>query len=82
MAACNVQELLTANPCLAALSPHMLEVVETQLLCGLFNHLDSGAEMTCDIEALLADASCFYNLSSEQLRVIRVQMLCEIGALI
>lgn len=78
---CDIQELLSANPCISNLNPHMLEVVETQLLCGLFNHLDSGAEFTCDIEALLADSSCFYNLSSQQLRIIRVQMLCNIGAL-
>lgn len=60
----------------------MLEVVETQKLCNLFNHLDSGEELTCDVETLLADANCFYGMSSEQLRVIRVQLLCDIGALI
>lgn len=82
MAVCSPQELLAANPCLAALSPHMLEVIETQKLCNLFNHLDSGEELTCDIETLLADAGCFYNLSSHDLRAIRVQLLCDIGALI
>lgn len=82
MAVCSVAELLAANPCLSNLSPHMLEVVETAKLCNLFNHLDSGEELTCDIETLLADAGCFYPLTSQQLRVIRVQLLCDIGALI
>lgn len=82
MAVCSVSDLLAANPCVAALSPHMLEVLETQVICNLFNHLDSGAELTCDVETLLADASCFYPLNSQQLRVIRVQLLCDIGALI
>jgi hypothetical protein len=60
----------------------MAEVVETQMLCSLFNHLDSGAEFTCDIQALLDEAECLYNLSSDQLRVIRLQLLCNIGGLV
>jgi hypothetical protein len=79
---CDVQALLDTNPCYSALSPHMAEVVETQMLCSLFNHLDSGAEFTCDIQALLDEAECLYNLSSDQLRVIRLQLLCNIGGLV
>lgn len=82
MAVCNPQELLSANPCFSALNPHMAEVVETQMLCSLFNHLDSGADFTCDVQALMDEAGCLYNLSSEQLRVIRLQLLCDIGALV
>lgn len=79
MAVCNPQTLLDTNPCLSALDPYTLEVLETQMICGLFNNLDSGEPLTCDIQALLDDADCLYGLSSFQLRVIRTQILCEIG---
>lgn len=82
MATCNVQTLLDTNPCLSALDPYTLEVVETQLLCALYNNLDSGAEISCDIQTLLDDGKCFFGLSSFQLRVVRAQLLCEIAALL
>lgn len=78
MAVCDPQELLSANPCLSALDPYTLEVIETQLLCSWFNNLDSGEPLSCDIQTLMDDAQCFYGLSSFQLRVIRAQFLCEI----
>lgn len=78
MAVCNPQTLLDANPCLAALDPHTLKVVKVQMLCGLYNNLDSGAELTCDIQALLDNAACLFPLSDYQLEVIEAQLLCEI----
>ena len=82
MAVCSVQDLISTNPCLSNLSPHMLEVLITQQLCSLFNKLDSGAAVTCDIQTLIADAECFVNLSDNQLKLIQAQLLCEILPLV
>lgn len=78
---CDVQALLSANPCLSTLSPMMAEKLETQMLCSLFNHMDSGAEFSCDIETLISEANCLPS-DSNILRVLRMQLLCNIGALI
>jgi hypothetical protein len=82
MATCNVANLIAADPCLAALDDYTLEVVITQQLCGLFNNLDSGAEISCDIQTLLNDAECLYGRSIHELKVIQAQLLCEIISLI
>lgn len=81
MATCNPQTLLDSDPCLSALNPMDLEIVETQLICALYNNLDSGAEISCDIQTLLDDGKCLPR-DSFQLRVIRAQLLCEIAALL
>jgi hypothetical protein len=78
---CDVQELLDTKPCLANLSPLMAEKVETQMLCSLFNHLDSGADFSCDIETLICEAACLPD-DSHMLRVLRLQLLCNIGGLV
>lgn len=65
-----------------ALSPHMLEVVETQMLCNLKNFLTSAEPVTCDIQEILSDAGCFYAVNSHTLRAIRVQLLCDISNLL
>lgn len=78
MAACNIQELLDAEPCYAALSPHMRKVVFTQMLCNLFNNLDSGEPLSCDIQTLLNDAECMYPLSDDTLEILQLQLMCEI----
>jgi hypothetical protein len=82
MAVCSPQDLISANPCLSSLSPHMLEVLITQQLCSLFNKLDSGAAVTCDIQTLLADAECFANLSINELKILQAQLLCNILPLV
>lgn len=82
MAVCNVQELLSANPCYSALSSHMRKVVFTQMLCVLFNNLDAGDPITCDIQTLLDDAACFNALSDDQLEVVQLQLMCEILGLV
>lgn len=78
MAVCNVQDLISANPCYAALSPHMRKVVFTQMLCNLYNNLDAGDPITCDIQELLDDAQCFDALSDDQLEVVQLQLMCNI----
>lgn len=78
MAVCDVQALISADPCLSALTEYELEVLITQQLCSLFNNLDSGEPLDCDIQALLADASCFYGRSIQELKVIQAQLLCNI----
>lgn len=82
MAVCSPQELLSANPCYAALSPRMRKVIFTQMLCGLFNNLDSGEPIECDIQALLDDAACFNSLSDGELEIVQLQLLCEILSLL
>lgn len=82
MAVCNIQELLDANPCFAALSPSMLQAVITQQLCNLRENLDSGAAMTCDIATLIEDAGCFSNLSPEQHYIVQASLLCDIASLL
>ena len=82
MAVCSPQELISENPCLTALNPHMRRVVKVQMLCGLFNNLDSGEPLTCDIQELIDDAGCFYNLSDDMLEVIELQLLCNIFSLL
>lgn len=79
---CDVQELLSANPCLSELNPWMLKVVKVQMLCGIVNFLTDATPVTCDIAELLEDASCFYGLSEWQLEVIETQLLCEISNLL
>jgi hypothetical protein len=79
---CDVQTLISANPCLAALSPRMLRILQAQMLCGIFNNLDSGEPITCDIQALLDDAECFNELNDFQLEVAITQLLCEISGLL
>lgn len=79
---CDPQELISSNPCLSALNPFMLKVIEVQMLCGLKNFLTDGTPVTCEIDELIADASCFYGLTEFQLDVIRVQLLCEIVNLV
>lgn len=82
MAVCNVQDLLSANPCLSALDDYTLEVVFTQMLCNLYNNLNAGDPLTCDIQELLADANCFHGLPLGRLKVLQVQLLCEINGLL
>lgn len=82
MAVCNPQDLLDANPCFAELSPFMREVVFTQMLCALYNNLDSGEPLSCDIAVLLADAECFYGLSMSQLKIVQLQLMCEVFSLL
>ena len=60
----------------------MRRVVKVQMLCGLFNNLDSGEPLTCDIQELIDDAGCFYNLSDDILEVIELQLLCNIFSLL
>lgn len=78
MAVCSVQTLLDTDPCLSALSPHMLEVVITSMLCSLKDKLENGTEVSCDIQTLLDDGKCFYQLSDYQLSILQAQLLCEI----
>lgn len=78
MAVCDVQALISADPCLSALTEYELEVLITQQLCSLFNNLDSGEPLTCEIAELLADASCFYGRSLHELKVIQAQLLCNV----
>lgn len=82
MAVCSIQDLLDANPCFYALSPRMRKVVKVQMLCGLFNNLDSGEPITCDIQELLDDAACFNALSDGELDVIELSLLCNILSLL
>ena len=79
---CDVQTLISANPCLYTLTPRMLRVLQAQMLCGIFNNLDSGTAITCDIQALLDDAECFNALNDFQLEVVITQLLCEISGLL
>lgn len=78
MAICDVQALISADPCLSALTEYELEVLITQQLCSLFNNLDSGEPLTCEIQELIADASCLYGLSVHQLKVLQAQLLCNV----
>lgn len=78
MAVCSVQDLLSANPCYATLSARMRKVVFTQMLCSLFNNLDTGEPLTCDIQELLDEAQCFNALSDGELEIVQLQLLCEI----
>ena len=82
MAVCDVQALISQDPCYSTLNPHMRRVVKVQMLCGLFNNLDSGEPLTCDIQELLADAACFYNLSDDMLEILELQLLCNIFGLL
>jgi len=82
MATCNVQDLISTDPCLSSLNEYTLEVLITQQLCSLFNNLDTGEPLECDIQTLLDDASCFYGLSQPQLKVLQAQLLCNIFALL
>lgn len=78
MATCSVQDLLTANPCYAALNPRMRKIVFTAMLCSLYNNLNNGDPLTCDIQTLLDDSACFAGLSDGELEVVQLQLLCEI----
>lgn len=82
MATCSIQDLLSANPCLASLSPYQVELVITQQLCGLLNFLESSEPLTCDIQTLLDDAQCFASLPLHELKILQSQLLCEIFALL
>lgn len=79
MAACVVNDLIAANPCLAALSPFDLQVVKTQMLCNLLDKLQNGGEVTCDIATLLDQGKCFYDLDPFMLEVVEASLLCEIS---
>jgi hypothetical protein len=79
---CDVQELIDTNPCLMTLNPWQIEIVKTQMLCGIKNFLDSGAPITCDIQELLSDAACFNALNGRQLSAIQAQLLCDIAGLL
>lgn len=74
MATCNVDTLIAANPCFAALEPFELQVVITQMLCNLAE----GAEATCDIQTLLTQGACFYAMPQQILAVLQAQLLCDI----
>lgn len=82
MAVCDVQSLISANPCLSALSPRQLELVKTQMLCGIKNFLTDATPVTCDIQTLLDDANCFNALNSQMLSVVQAQLLCDISGLL
>lgn len=82
MAVCDPQALISQNPCVAALSPHMRKVVKVQMLCGLYNNLSAGDPLTCDIQELLDDAACFADLSDSMLEILEIQLLCEIFSLL
>jgi hypothetical protein len=74
MATCNVDTLIAANPCFAALNPHALQVVITQMLCNL----SEGDTATCDVDTLLEQGACFYAMPPFILSVLQAQLLCEI----
>lgn len=78
MATCNVQELLSADPCLSALSEYELELVIYQQLCGLYNNLSLGEPLTCDIQELITDARCLYGQPLHVIKVAQAQLLCNI----
>jgi hypothetical protein len=82
MAVCDVQALISENPCLHALNEYTLEVLNTQQLCALYNNLDSGEPLECDIQTLLSDAECLYGRSVHELKVIQAQLLCNIFAIL
>lgn len=79
---CDVQALISSDPCLSALSPWLIKVVKVQMLCGIKNFLESAEPITCDIQELLADAACFNGLNDFQLDVIEAQLLCDIAGLL
>lgn len=78
MASCDVQALISENPCLSTLTIPWLEVVITQELCELYNFLSTGEPVTCDIQEIMDDAKCLYTLMPQQLKVVQAQLLCNI----
>lgn len=79
---CDLQALLSENPCLYALSARTLKVLKVQMLCGIQNNLESGEPVTCDIQELMDDAACFNALSDFELEVLETQLLCNISGLL
>lgn len=80
--ACDVQELISTNPCLSTLNDYSLEVLRTAQLCALYNNLNDGTPLTCDIQELLSESSCFYGLSEHDLKVLQASLLCQIFELL
>lgn len=79
MAVCDYQELISADPCLLALTPFQLEVVITQQLCNLLDKIENAGAVTCDIATLLDQGKCFATLPYHVLKAIQAQLLCEIS---
>lgn len=79
---CDVQELISTNPCLSSLNAYQLELVITAQLCQIKNKIESGEEVTCDIQELLDSANCFNMLQMFELKVLQAQLLCDISNLL
>lgn len=79
---CDVQALLSENPCLSVLNPWQLKLIQAQQICGIKNFLTDGTPVTCDIAELLEDAACFNGLTEFQLDVIIAQLLCDVSGLL
>lgn len=80
MAVCSLAD--TIDPCIMALSPWQLELVKTQMLCGIKNFLESSEPVTCDIQDLLDEAQCFNGVQPAVLSAIQAQLLCDISNLL
>jgi len=82
MASCDIQTLLSKNPCLGGAPDWIVELVEFQILCGIKNFLTLGTPVTCNIQSLLNDAACANAIDSGLLKVAKIQLLCDISVLI
>jgi hypothetical protein len=80
MAVCSYQDLLDNANCYTGYPPHILLVLEVQLLCNLLDKIVNAGATTCDVDELLSQSSCFASLPDYILQAVKLQLLCEISS--
>ena len=80
MAQCDIQSLIDDASCSTCIPGGILAVVQTQLLCRIWQALDPMAN--CDLQTLLTSASCMACPPAGVLAIVQTQLLCEISSAI
>lgn len=82
-AACDIQTILTDNPCLATLFPNQLDIYKVGVLCSIVDKLNGGPGIDCsDPQTVFDENECLFQLYPFQLKVLEAALVCEINSLI
>lgn len=82
-AACDIQTILTANPCLATLFANQLEIYKVGVLCSIVDKLQGGPGIDCsDPQTVFDENPCLFELFPNQLKIVEAALVCQINTLL
>ena len=82
-AACDIQTILTDNPCLAQMPDKMVQIYKVAVLCSIIDKLNGGEGIDCsDIQVVFDANPCLFQLFPNQLKVLEAALVCQINTLL